>query len=92
MGRVIRIHLIAAAAATLLASTACHSPVDEHFGEAYRSTLAQQTANPAAGNEPSDPNPGLDGTTVERTLTEHRKPASEKGAQKQQGTILQISN
>jgi hypothetical protein len=75
-----------------LAGTACHSPVTEHFGEAYLAAKSQQTANPAAGLQPADPNPGLDGTTVERALVEHRKPISEKGELQQQSTILQITN
>ena len=61
MRRVIRIHLIAAAAAALLAGTACHSPVSEHWGEVYTANMSQQIANPAAGNQPADPNPGADG-------------------------------
>lgn len=92
MGRVIRIQLIAAAGAALLAATACHTPVDEHFGEAFHAIRAQQTANPTAGTQPSDPNPGLDGTTVGRALTEHRKPISEKTQPVPQQTILEISN
>ena len=92
MGRVIRASLIAAGAAALLASTACTSPVDEHFGEAFNATRTAQTANPAAGSEPADPTPGLDGTTVERALTEYRKPISEKSEPRQQTTILEIGN
>jgi hypothetical protein len=92
VGRVIRIHLIAAGAAAVLAGTACHSPVSEHFGEAYLAAKAQQTANPAAGSEPADPNPGLDGTTVDRALEEYRKPLSEQTGPQQESTILQITN
>lgn len=92
MRRVIRIHLIAAAAAALLAGTACHSPVSEHWGEVYTANMSQQIANPAAGNQPADPNPGLDGTSVERTLAEHRKPISEKPKPQAQSTILQIND
>ncbi len=92
MGRVIRIHLIAAASAALLAGTACHSPVGEHFGEAFAANRSQQIANPAAGMQPADANPGLSGTTGERALVNHRLPMSEKSQPAQQSTILQISN
>ena len=92
MGRVIRASLIAAGAAALLASTACTSPVDEHFGEAVAANRQAQIANPAAGNEPADPTPGLDGITVERALTEYRTPISEKTQPRQETTILEIGN
>ena len=92
MGRVIRIHLIAAGAAALLAGTACHSPVSEHWGEAYAAAKSQQIANPAAGSQPADPNPGLDGTTVERALVEARTPIGEKTETQAAPTILQITN
>lgn len=84
--------LSAAAAAGLLASTACHSAVGEHYGDAFRAQRSMQAANPAAGNEPADPNAGIDGTTIDRTLEEYRKPISEKTAPVQQSTILEISN
>jgi hypothetical protein len=92
VGRLIRASLSAAAAAALLASTACHSPVGEHWGEAFHANRTQQIANPAAGTEPADPNPGLDGATVDRALAEYRKPTSEKTEPKQRTTILEIGD
>jgi hypothetical protein len=92
VGRLIRASLFAASAAALLASTACHSPVSEHWGEAVHANRTQQIANPAAGTEPADPTPGLDGTTVDRALVEYRKPISEKSEPKAQATILEIGN
>ena len=76
----------------MLASTACVSHVGEHFGEGFLALRSQQIANPAAGSEPADPAPGLEGTTVERALVEYRKPLSEQTAPKQESTILQITN
>jgi hypothetical protein len=92
VGRLIRSTLFAAGAAALLASTACHSPVSEHWGEAYHANQTQQIADPAAGTQPADPSPGLDGTTVDRVLSEHRKPIGEKAEPRQQTTILEIGS
>jgi hypothetical protein len=90
VGRVIRLQLIAVAALAALGLTACHSPVNEHFGEAVAFNRNQQIADPTAGTQPVDPQPGLDGVTVERAMTGHRVPAEQKDIPQQAESILDI--
>jgi type IV pilus biogenesis protein CpaD/CtpE len=45
---------------------------DEHFGEAVRSAVAQQTINPNAASNP-DPVAGLDGKAADQTINNYDK-------------------
>lgn len=53
-----------------LLMTACVSNtprLDQHFGESVRSAIAQQTMNPAAGQN-TDPVKGIDGKAANETM------------------------
>jgi hypothetical protein len=45
---------------------------DEHFGEAVRSAVAQQTINPNASSN-TDPVAGLDGKAADQTINNYDK-------------------
>ena len=69
-----------ALSAALLFSVGCVTPVDEHWGDAYRANKAAMIQNPDAGSP--DPVEGLDPVTgqlvVERYETEQRKAPEKK--------------
>jgi hypothetical protein len=46
--------------------------VDQHFGEAVRTAVAQQTINPDASKN-TDPVAGLDGKAAEQTINNYDK-------------------
>lgn len=58
-----------------LALAGCMTPTphyDEHFGEAVRAAVAQQTLNPDASRN-TDPVAGLDGKAADQTINNYDK-------------------
>lgn len=64
MTRTIRKLLVATGAAALLGAGCLHSPVSQHFGEAYEDAMRAQVADPAAPRSDQGPE-GLDAGTAE---------------------------
>lgn len=62
--------LLPLAMAGCAATTTPH--YDDHFGEAVRTAVAQQTINPDASKN-TDPVAGLDGKAAERTIDNYDK-------------------
>ena len=84
-----RAAVISCLCATMMTLSACqHSLVEEQWGQAVEANIAEMTANPGAGQQPTDPI-ALDGKTGEGVAKSYRD-AQKRQSPTTMPSIIQI--
>jgi len=83
--------MISLAALLLLGGGCAHSHVDEHWGESYRTSRAQQVENPGASDE-LRPVLGIGATTADHVTDNYHERQREQSTDRDTRTLFDTIN